>query len=273
MRIDAHTHIWLKDAERFPWQPIGGYIPERDAPAADLIEIIDRAGINRAVLVQPTPYGWDNAYIVAASHEFPGRFTTVCLVNPYAPESGKILERLVKNEGARGVRFNWNLEPDLVWEHDLDHRQVWAAAQELKIPICLQLLPDQIEQAARLALAFPQVSVVLDHLGRPVAGSAPDSPAFQRFLSLADLPNCFIKFSGMHYYSKAKAPFEETWALLSAALQAFGAQRCMFGSDFPFVLDHWPSYESLLKSFCEHLELTDQQKSWVFGETALSLGW
>jgi predicted TIM-barrel fold metal-dependent hydrolase len=77
----------------------------------------------------------------------------------------------------------------------------------------------------------------------------------------------------MHYYSKNRAPFADTWALLAAALQAFEAQRCLFGSDFPFALDHWSSYERLVANFQEQLGLTAQQMSWIFGQTALSLGW
>lgn len=272
MIIDTHTHVWVNDPEKYPWQPVGGYIPEKNAPATSLIKVLDEAGVDRAVLVQPTPYGWDNAYMLAAAREYPERFRTVCLVDPHSPEAAEALERLVQKEAVKGVRIHWTLEPGQMWADELNHRRLWAAAQDLEIPVCLHLSPDQLGLAGLMAGEYPDVRVVLDHLGRPKPGSAPDGPAFQDLLALAGQPNCFVKLSGMHYYSREKVPFSDTWEMLRAVVRAFGAQRCLFGSDFPFVLDHW-TYDSLLACIRDQIGFTGEQVRWILGGTASSLGW
>jgi predicted TIM-barrel fold metal-dependent hydrolase len=270
MIIDSHTHVWVNDPVRFPWQPVGGYIPDREAPIGSLVELMDKAGVDRAVLVQPTPYGWDNSYILSAAREFPDRLSTVCLVNPHLPSAELDLKQLVQAEGVKGVRFNWNFEPEHNWTEDLSHTHLWEIAEQLKLLVCLQFVPQQIEQVSRIASTHPQVKIVLDHLGRPEPGSPPDSPAFRRFLALAEKPNCFAKICGMHYYSSLKAPFQDTWAMLAAVVRAFGAQRCLFGSDFPFVLDHW-SYPGLLERLSDILEANKQEMDWILSQTAVTL--
>ncbi len=82
MIIDSHVHVWVQQPEKYPWQPIGGYVPENEASVEMLLAVMDAAGVEGAVLVQPTPYGWDNSYLLDAAERYPDRFRCVCLVDP-----------------------------------------------------------------------------------------------------------------------------------------------------------------------------------------------
>ena len=272
MRIDAHCHVWGNAPEKYPWKPIGGYIPEVEASPVELLERMDAAGIDRAVLVQPTPYGWDNTYLLDAARTYPDRFKVTCLVDPCAPDSPERLARLVEDRGARGVRFNWNLNAGYAWAEDALHERVWSAAQDLGIPVCLQMVATQAPQVKEMAGRFPRLKIVLDHLGRPAPGVVPGDPSFHPFLELANWPNCSIKLSGLYYFSKLAAPFEDAWPLVKTAARAYGAQRCLWGSDFPFVLDRW-SYTGWLESLRSKLEFSTGELDWVLGRTAAGLGW
>jgi predicted TIM-barrel fold metal-dependent hydrolase len=272
MRIDAHCHAWVVSPERYPWQPVGGYLPQQDASGTILLKQMDAACMDRAVLVQPTPYGWNNAYLLDVVRQFPDRFRVVCLVNPFAQDSPQLLAQMVHNHGVKGVRFNWNLDTDHCWDEDILHQRIWSTALDLGIPVCLQLANSQVPQVERLARRFPKLRIVLDHLGRPVPGSAPDSELFLAFLALAKLPNCYAKLSGLYYFSKQPVPYADAWPLLKASLHAFGANRCLWGSDFPFILDRW-SYEGWLNTIQDQVGFSVKDLGWILGDTATSLGW
>ncbi len=272
MIVDAHSHVWAVDPLQYPWQPVGGYVPEVARPASELLAAMDAAGVERAVLVQPTPYGWDNAYLLDAFRDHPHRFSAVCLVDPHSPGSPPELERLVKECGVSGVRFNWSLEPGFSWAGDRLHGLIWESAQALGIPVCLQLAGPQLEQAGAMAARYPRLKIVIDHLGRPEPGGLPGDPGFRRFLALAGHSNCYAKLSGLYYFSREAAPYADAWPLLRAVLREFGAQRCLWGSDFPFVLERW-GYAEWLAALTERLELSGPDLDWVLGKTALALGW
>ena len=271
MIIDSHLHVWVQKPDQYPWQPIGGYIPENEAPVEKYLEVMDAEGVDRAVLVQPTPYGWDNSYLLDSSAAHPDRFRTVCLVDPLSEGAAGELADLVA-EGANGVRINWHLQPVEVWEENLHHQALWRCAQELDIPICLQLTPEYIPLVRKMAINYSGVKVVMDHLGRPKSGCLPEDSTFRSLLKLSQFPNLYIKLSGMNYYSQEAAPYRDTWLLLQAVHANFGSQRCMWGSDFPFVMEHW-TYSDLLHTLKTQLNFSTDALNWILGKTARLLWW
>ena len=272
MIIGAHVHVWLIAPEKYPWQPIGGYLPTTEASVADLLGVMTSAGVDRAVLVQPTPYGWENDYMLDAVRSCPERFKAVCLVDPYSAESPMKLQQLVRQQGVKGVRFNWNLDLSHAWSTDTRHARIWSVAKEMGIPVCLQLSWSQLGQAADMADQYPQVRIVVDHLGRPEPGSQEDSTTFKQFLALAEHSNCYAKLSGLYYFSRQAAPFRDSWALLRATVGAFGAQRCLWGSDYPFVLERW-SYQDWLATLRSELGFKPAELNFILGQTSLGLWW
>lgn len=272
MILDSHVHVWVQKPEIYPWQAIGGYVPQNEASAEMLLSVMDAAGVDGAVLVQPTPYGWDNRYLMDCVKRYPDRFRGVCLVDPLAASGAQALQRLVEEEDMRGVRINWTLQPDAVWQTNPHHRVVWETARDLGVPVCLQMTAQNFGLLGELAREYPQVKIVVDHLGRPVLGEQPASPSFVVFLELARLDNIYIKLSGLNYYSEEKAPYQDVWPLLQAVCREFGAARCMWGSDFPFVQEHW-SYAELLATVQNKLQFEEAQLAGVLGGTAQKLWW
>ena len=114
MLIDAHIHLWTQDPDKYPWSPIGGYIPEKSASKEDFLRLMDQAGVDRVVVVQPTPYGWDNSYLMDACSAEGDRFKKVVLVNPDSPSFRDDLMKLLE-KGADGLRINLHLKPIEKW--------------------------------------------------------------------------------------------------------------------------------------------------------------
>ena len=83
---------------------------------------------------------------------------------------------------------------------------------------------------------FPSLRVVVDHLNNPVPASGLGQPAFRALLDLARHPQVHVKLSGFHHWSGERYPYRDSLPFVEAAVRAFGAARCMWGSDFPHVL-------------------------------------
>ena len=77
MIIDAHAHVWSSDPATYPWQPILAHVPPPTllAPVERMVADMDRAGVDKVVLVQPSVYGWDNRYLMSASRAPPSAFS------------------------------------------------------------------------------------------------------------------------------------------------------------------------------------------------------
>ncbi len=272
MIIDSHVHIWIQQPDRYPWSPVGGYIPENQASVESLLTIMDANNIDGAVLVQPTPYGWDNSYLLDSAKKKPNRLHTVCLVDPMDPNSATKMKKLNEQSGANGFRFNWNLKPMEEWDRNSNQRFLWDMAAKLGTPLCIQCNLDYVPLLQKLSQQFPNVRVVVDHLGKPVIQSGIQQQKFQQLLSLSKQPNIYIKLSGFYYSSSQTAPFSDVIPYVQAFIDTFGAQRCIWGSDFPFIMDHW-NYTSALNWISELGQVSKEDRDWILGNTAKMLWW
>lgn len=269
MIVDAHLHLWVIDPDQYPWQPIGGYIPEKEASLPRYLDAMASARIDRAVLVQPTPYGWDNSYLLACKNSHPEVLKAVVLVDPFSASAADSLTQLAA-EGADGLRINLQLEAVEKWDSAFLGNLFRVCAQ-FQMPVCFQATPDYFTLIKEIGNKY-QFPIVIDHLGRPTPGAGPNDLQFKALLALSDLPNVFVKLSGMNYYSQKSAPYADTWELLKAVKAAFKADHCIWGSDFPFILDHW-SFNGMLQVMQESLDFDKEDLSWILGGTAESIWW
>ena len=141
MTIDAHLHLWVDKPDSYPWSPIGGYIPENEAPLSQFQKVMAVNEINGAVLVQPTPYGWDNSYLLHCKKTDPETFKAVVLVDPSSASACGDLQGLVM-QGADGIRINLHLRPVQDWENQ-QFFELMEKCVSLELPVCLQLTPDK----------------------------------------------------------------------------------------------------------------------------------
>lgn len=270
MIIDAHLHVWSQNTEKYPWNPIGGYIPEESATIDEFIQQMEEAFVEKAVVVQPTPYGWDNSYLLDVCRREKGRLKAIVLVNPESAEAGGDLRKLI-DEGADGLRLNLHLLPAEFIATDIFHALI-DTAEGTGIPVCFQLTPEYFDGLEGIFRQYPQTRFILDHMARPRAGSKPDDPAFTRLLNLSEYANAYVKLSGLNYFSNQSNPYEDTWPLLKATCDRFSAKRCMWGSDFPFVNDHW-LYTDLIETFQKNIGFSEDELIWIMSKTAESIWW
>jgi predicted TIM-barrel fold metal-dependent hydrolase len=271
MIIDTHVHIVAPDRAHYPRKlDPGNSAWVIDMPGETMLELMREAGIGRAMLVQAySAYEFDNNYVADVATMYPDRFASVCIVDPTRPDAGEQLEYWVKNRGVRGLRLFPAAERDPHWLDDPRSFPLWKRAAALDVPVCVCLRFRQLSRLRPVIERHPEVRVALDHLGVPRLADGPPYEAAAPLFDLARLQNVYLKFSSINLYSAAegKSTPREFFARL---LDAFGAPRMMWGSNFPNTYDR-ALKEQLALALDELSFLPTADRQWLFADTAKSL--
>lgn len=219
--IDAHVHAAIGN-RKFP----------EDFPVEDLIGRMDAAGVEKAVVVQSKlRNGMDSDYPAEAVKRYPKRLVAVSGSVLAAPEAVSKLRHRIEVWGARGVRIFW--DSSNLNEPGFD--AYWRTAAALGIPVLIAGEARYPELGA-LAARFPELKLVLDHLGNP--DFAKGFPA--GILDLAGHPSISVKFS-THTIAEAGEHGLAPQQVLDRTVAAFGADRMMWGSNYPASHEpEWP---------------------------------
>lgn len=230
MIVDTHLHVWELSNDRYPWNPLATVAPSYAWPVENEIEVMDRYGIDKGVLVQPSMYRWDNRYLLDCARRFPDRFSLVGLVNP---ASSTVVDEMtaLTNQGVKGLRLGPMLRPDIAWYNTTESDRVWQMAGELGLIITLLIIPEQIAAAREAIRRHPNTRVIVDHLARPDQAVSPQ--ALDDLFALAEFDWVYLKVSALGYMSRMPYPHEDMLSLVRGVYHSFGAQRLMWGTDTP----------------------------------------
>ncbi|HZD89773.1 MAG TPA: amidohydrolase family protein, partial [Pseudolabrys sp.] len=220
---DAHCHVF-GPGDRFPYAPGRRYTPA-DAPKEMLRALHDHLGIDRAVIVQASCHGTDNAAMLDCIASDPARYRGVAIVDDtFTDQDFDALDA----GGVRGVRFNFVKHlvgaPDMgVFARVIDRikGRGWHVVLHLDAP-SIAPLSDMIR---KLPLPF-----VIDHMGRVPGKDGVDQPPLRALLDLAKLENCWIKVCGAERISFP--PYAEAVPIAHAIVEA-APTRVLWGTDFP----------------------------------------
>lgn len=227
--VDSHSHVWTLDTAAYPWQPTFGFVPTEPASLDELLGAMDRHGVAHTILVQPSAYGSDHRFLSDAVRTAPARFSAIGLVDPADSGSPELAADLV-HAGCIGFRVNLSL--DLPAAERQAGAGTWSQLGSVGVPICLRATPRHQALVKRIVAGLPDTQFVVDHLGLPEPG---ETRAIERLAELARFDNCMLKIAGVWRASALDPPYQDTWPMLSAALDLFGASRLMWGSDYPAV--------------------------------------
>lgn len=221
--VDGHAHVFrrglpLADARR--------YAPDYDATPEDYIRVLDANGLSNAVLIQPSFFGTDNGYLLAALERHPDRFRGIAVVDPAMPlDDLKALDAA----GIVGMRLNLigQADPpltDSLWRTHLRHLadlgwQVEVQAEARRWPALLGPLLDG------------GVRLVADHFGKPDPTRGVDDPGFRRLLETGATGRLYVKLSGP--YRNGAAGEAIARAAIPLLRDALGLDHLVWGSDWP----------------------------------------
>ena len=160
-----------------------------------------------------------------------------------------------------------------------DPLAIWRKAAELGIVVSTQgtardFVSPEFEHVIQ---EFSSLNIIIEHLGHGGDDKAPYD-TYRRVLELAQYPNIFMKVPGLGEISlrfvpfRQPFPFENVPPLIEMAIEAFGPQRLMWGSDFPPVAGRREGYRNALRLPMEHVHFNSpEDREWVFGKTATTL--
>jgi L-fuconolactonase len=274
--VDAHHHLWDPD-QGYEWLDTPELAPIRRPFTADELRVeLIAHGVSRSVLVEGGCCRPDEVRrhlaIAAVTPEIAGvvawadltdaDLTTTLAGYRALPGAGKLV----------GVRdqVQGRADPDFL-DTDAAHAGLLAVAGSgLAFDLVVRL--DQLPAAARAAAAHPDLRFVLDHLGKPriAAGAAGLAQWRTAIAPLAACRNVTAKLSGLVTEADwARWRVEDLRPYVAAAIEAFGADRLMFGSDWP-VCTTAASYGRVLAALRAALpdETTGTERDAIFGGTA-----
>ena len=273
--IDAHLHVWDHTAVgRDPGPFPVGYSPQSGAPVELFRDYMEEAGVARAVFVQPWFHHWDNSYIALCLQRFPDSFRGVCVIDPRGDTAPTALQHW-RARGFTGIRLRPLREGEDPqpgpWLATEATRPLWEAIAETDTIACVMHGRTELTNLHPLLRRFPRLRVVIDHLNNPAPEDGVGQPIFQAVLDLARFSTVFVKLSGFHHWCPDRYPYRSALPYIEAAVAAFGADRCMWGSDFPHVLAGcgYMRNRNLLQR--EAHFLTSVQLDQIMGETARRL--
>lgn len=284
--IDAHHHIWRQ--RDLAWlqgemQPriFGEYRAiMRDYPIEEFRDDAAPCGVVRSIYVQanwPAGREVEEAAWVAGEAARAGMVGAIVGFADFArPEVDETLARLRAVPGLRGIRqqLHWHANPlyRFAPRPDLSDDPAWRAGfarlAGTGLVFELQVFAGQAEPAERLVRDFPDQVFVLEHAGMLEDRSAQGLAAWRGMLRrLAARPNCLAKLSGLGTFLRA-ARVADWRPVVAEAVQAFGPDRCMFGSNFP-IEKLWTSYAGLMEVFAACIDdLGEAERRAVLHDTA-----
>jgi len=273
--VDIHPHIISDDESRYPPAPLFGtrseWSKERPTTVETLIAAMDTAGVAKAAVVHSsTTYGFDNSYVVESCAKYPGRLVAVGSVDVLQPDAPERIREWV-DLGLAGLRLFTGGSTKEFDPSELDDPRsfpAWELCAELGLTMCIQTGPIGLPQVTKLARLFPNVPIILDHLGRPEVADGPPYTAAQSLFDLAPLENIYLKLTPRIFgdVKKEKASAE---TFFPRVVEAFGARRLAWGSNFP--TSPGALSEILATAQASLQSLSDEDREWIFGKTAKQL--
>jgi L-fuconolactonase len=247
MVIEWNAHMFSDDLARYPWHPQAVYIPTEEMrapdPLARYLERMRDAGIDRAVIVQPEPYGDDHRLLLDCLAREPERLRGTALFYPRDASAPERLEELARREPrVVAMRFHAHRGKEMYLDSFADPGVValWERAARLGLVVELHIGPNYAAQAAELIAAHPQTPVLIDHLAEPYMG---DAVEYAHVLALAGFPNVYMKLSGIGYFAADAPLYASARPFTRLVAETFGPERLVWGDGTPAIveahLDHW----------------------------------
>ena len=269
--IDSHTHLMTLNTQLYPLaDPTSGYKPSTEGSAKHLKAQMKAAGVERALAISTGFYGWDNSYVMDELGGNNSWLAIGVLVDPIAKDGPQNLEILVK-KGANGIR----IQRHLFYHQSLDDpisTPLWEKAAALDLTVDVNATHEEYSAVEKRIREFPNTRFVLDHCGYVSGNLAPKKNTTEPVRRLARYNNVYIKLTFLPLASQQPYPFKDVHWMVRELVDAFGPDRCLFGSNFP--TDQYSpktSYQETVALFSEVINLSHEERDWILGGTANSL--
>jgi len=281
--LDSHIHVWGDGSPPFAYD---NPPPEALAAICDADKFIAtarNAGISAALIVQPINYKFDHSYVTSVLEKYPKFFKGMALAKPdIKPSEVKEYLSELKNQGYVALRFN-----PYLWTGsmaDESGKAIYKEAGNLGMSVgvmCFKGLPGHVPDIKALLEHSPRTKLIIDHWGffrQPATGGTDPNTkiseeAWQDLLELSKYPQVYVKLSALFRVSGEPSDYEDLKPRLQDLLTNYGADRLMWGSDYPYALVNGGYCASAvaMRSWKEKTGLSDDQFEKISGANAAAV--
>jgi L-fuconolactonase len=272
--IDSQVHAYEANTPKRPWATVPNWPPH--VTGEEMVAAMDKVGVDGAIFISAfSMYRYDASYAVEVARAHPNRMAIVKPVDPDNPAVDEVITEWKKRPGTVGIRIM------LTKENKRDPKdpgldRIARSAVRHDFPVNV-LCWDNLDAGTTLIDRHPDTRFILDHLGilQPRVPSAPAEPwaDLPKVLDLAKRKNVVIKVSGACTLSKKPYPFDDIWDPLARVFDAWGFERCLWGTDWTRAFAV-VNYEQAVKPFFETKRLSEAERAMLMGGAcAKAYGW
>ncbi len=268
--VDSQVHIWKANSPERPW--VAGMTPQLPEPFTfeKLLPLMDEAEVDRAVIVPPSWEGDRIDYALEAAQRYPNRFGVMGRIPLKAALTADDLARWKSQPGLLGIRLTF-LGATAAALKDGTTDWLWPAAEKAGVPIMF-LTAGTLPLFANIAERHPNLTLIIDHMGvsSQVVAEKKISSAIDDAVALAKHQNISVKLSAAPAYSSEPYPFRDMTSYIQRLFDAYGPQRCYWGTDVTNGFAK-ASYRERLAHFMQELKfLSEEDKDWIMGRAILA---
>jgi L-fuconolactonase len=265
--LDAQVHAYERNHAGRPW--VGTLYGPPEVTGDQMVAAMDAAGVDGAILVSPfSMYRYDASYALQVYGAHPDRFRLVKPVDPTDPAVVDAIAEWASTKGTVGIRVFLRDEASTD-PADPAINRVLATAARHSLPVNLACR-GRLDQAGQLAARNPNTRLVIDHLGleQPHEPPPPAEPFadLPKLLALAAHDNVAVKISGACTLSHEKFPYNDIWDPLGRIFDAFGFDRCMWGTDWTRAVGML-TYKQGVDAFLVTDRLSETERAALMGQT------
>ena len=268
--IDAHSHIWTRDVQKYPLAQ--GKTVADLAPASftteELLKVAKAEHVERVVLICHHPYyGFDNTYLVDAAAKYPQVFRIVGALDEKQDHADGRMRALLKQH-VTGFRISPHVS-GAKWLESSGMKLMWQTAAETKQAMCCLINPEHLPQVEKMCEGYRETPVVIDHFARIGVDGEIRSEDVDRLCALSRFDRVHVKISAFYALGKKKPPYHDLVPMIKRLHGAFGPERLMWASDSPYQLEGEHTYHASISLVRDHLNfLSEKDRDWLLFKTA-----
>jgi len=262
--VDSQVHLWLDESPERPWLPgarermiKNGHRTEAFT-YQECLQLMDEAGVDRVMIV---PGSWEGDridYALEACEKHPDRFGVMARIPQNKPEEAMaMLKDWQSIPAVKGTRLTFHRPVDRNWMIDGTMNWYWPFAEKMNIKTMIHA-PLWKRETGEVAKRHPGLKLIIDHMGifTRLVDDAIDYWV-EETIELARHPNIYVKVSAIPSYSTQPYPYENVNKYVRQVVEAFGANRCFWGTDLTRQISHGLTYKQCIEHFTKHMGLKD----------------
>ncbi|QDU63501.1 Amidohydrolase [Planctomycetes bacterium Pan216] len=269
--IDAHQHFWRQSLPfNYEWLQA----PElaainRDYLPADLEPHLERTGVDRTIFVQTQHNLEENRWVLGLAENLDWMVGVVGWVDLASETCEEQLLEFKNHPKFVGIRHVTHDEPDDDFIIRPDVLRGLKVLEKYRVPFDLLFYVKHLRHTSLLARTLPELPMVIDHLAKPRIKDRVFDDWEEDFRQAAKFPNIYCKLSGMVTEAdRSDWKPSDLKPYIEIALEGFGPERCLFGTDWP-VCELAGTYEEVYAALTETIDaLSDTEKEQILGRTA-----